>query len=82
MKNIKDLKLEEMMELIKGMSREEQLNFYYQRMVAQNIEWNKMIKDEPNDYMRIYSDNDIIADKIGVTKQEFIKIQDEANKVS
>ena len=85
MKDIKDLTIEEMIEMIKSMNRKEKVELYKKRRVAEAEAWYGMMTNTDrkyaNDFWRQYRDNGILSNKVGISDMEYIAINEEIDKV-
>ena len=83
MKDIKDLTIEEMIEMIKSMNRKEKVELYKKRRVAEAEAWYCMMisKNYANEFYRQNTANGILSSKIGISDLEYMTIEEEINKI-
>ena len=85
MKDIKDLTIEEMKEMIKGMNRQEKVELYKKRIVAETEAWYGMMTNNDrkyaNEFYRQNTENGILSSKIGISDLEYMAIEEEINKI-
>lgn len=85
MKDIKDLTIEEMKEMIKGMNRQEKVELYKKRIVAETEAWYGMMTNNDrkyaNEFYRQNTENGILSSKIGISDLEYVVIEKEIKKV-
>lgn len=85
MKDIKNLTVEKMTEILKSMNRNEKIELHKERKIAEEKAWYEMMANDDwkygYEFYRQFTENEILKSKIGISDSENMTIEEELYKV-